>query len=153
MKVLLVEDQQEKSEDVLSLLGAIFKENVDVSVKQSLRSGLKELISSDDFQIVILDMSMPNYDPGPEDPVGGTPESFAGREFLAQMKLRDITTPVVVVTQYSTFAKGQIDLEDLDFFFRRSYPGFYKGSVYYSSADKTWKSQLESIVKELFDEL
>ena len=148
MNILLVEDQKEKSDDVTKFLEEYFDGQLDVTLCKSLRSGLKALFTNDSINIIILDMSMPNFDPGPDDPIGGTPESFAGREFLAQMDLRDINIPVIVVTQYSTFARGQIELDDLDAFFKVSYSGFYKGSVYYSSADDSWKEQLKNMLME-----
>jgi CheY-like chemotaxis protein len=150
MKILIVEDQKDKSDDITKFFETFFRVELEIHVKQSLRSGLKELLTINDFNLIVLDMSMPNFDPGPEDPIGGTPESFAGKEFLAQMDLREISTPVVVVTQYATFAKGQIELEELDFLFRHEYQNFYHGSVYYSSADKEWQKELERILMEIF---
>jgi len=150
MKILIVEDQKDKSDDITKFFDSFFIDKLEIHVKQSLRSGLKELLTIKDFDLIVLDMSMPNFDPGPEDPIGGTPESFAGKEFLAQMDLREISTPVVVVTQYATFVKGQIDLEELDFLFKHEYPNFYYGSVYYSSADKEWQKQLRQILVDIF---
>ena len=150
MKILIVEDQKDKSDDITKFFDSFFIDKLEIHVKQSLRSGLKELLTIKDFDLIVLDMSMPNFDPGPEDPIGGTPESFAGKEFLAQMDLREISTPVVVVTQYATFVKGQIDLEELDFLFKHEYQNFYYGSVYYSSADKEWQKQLRQILVDIF---
>lgn len=146
MKVLIVEDQQDKCDDIVNCLRSIFFNDMTVVNCQSLRSGLKELVLNGDFSLIILDMSMPNFDPSPDDPIGGTPESFAGSEFLAQMNLRGINIPVVVVTQYATFAKRTIELDDLDSTFKASYPKFYCGSVYYSSANDSWKNKLCELV-------
>ena len=149
MKILIVEDQQEKSDDIVRFLMENKPYELKVSIQQSLRSGLKDLIKNSDYDLIVLDMSMPNFDPSPDDPVGGTPESFAGKEFLSQMELREISIPVVVVTQYATFAKGQIALEELDTLFKLSHPSFYLGAVYYSSAEASWKEALQRIIKDL----
>ncbi|MDQ7727917.1 hypothetical protein [Halomonas sp. SpR8] len=146
MRILLVEDQKEKSDDVIIFLRNALEKSADINVRQSLRSGLKEIVCNGTYDLILLDMSMPNFDPGPDDPVGGTPESFAGREFLAQMDLRGIFTPVIIVTQYATFAKGQIELKELDSFFKAEYSSFYLGSIYYSSADKAWQKKLENLL-------
>lgn len=65
-----------------------------------------------DLDLILLDMSMPSFDLtdqfNSEDP-----ESFAGIEIMSQMKLRDINVPVLVVTQYKSFEKGSVTLEDL----------------------------------------
>lgn len=148
MKILIVEDQEEKSEDIVNF----FKHKIEhpkINIKRSLRSGLKEVITSDDYDIIILDMSMPNFDPSKGDPSGGTPESFAGKELLAQMDLRGILTPVIVVTQYATFSKGQIALEELDNLFKKSYSNFYLGAVFYSSVGSSWKIELQKLLNKL----
>lgn len=149
MNILIVEDQKEKSDDLISFF-LNYNDGIKIILSKSLRSGLRALFGKENIDLVVLDMSMPNFDPSPDDPVGGTPESFAGREFLAQMDLRDIDVPVVVVTQYATFARGKIELEELDAFFKMSYSGFYLGSVFYSSADESWKVHLKDILKEKF---
>lgn len=151
MKVLIIEDQKEKGEDIENYLREILDSKIDVEICQSLRSGLKALMVSEHVDLVLLDMSMPNYDPGPDDPVGGTPESFAGKELLAQMSLRKLFYPVIVITQYATFAKGKIELQDLDDFFISEYSSFYFGSVYYSSAERTWKEDMKKLLCKVFD--
>ncbi len=150
MKILIVEDQIEKSNEIKSFCSAFFEKIDSVVVCQSLRSGLRELISIK-YDLIFLDMSMPNFDPSSDDPLGGTPESFAGKEFLAQMKLRDINVPVVIITQYQTFEEGQVDLVSIDCFLKHEYKCFYLGAIYYSSADKEWEINLENLLVREFD--
>jgi len=149
MKILIVEDQEEKSDDLVTFFNSNYSQSPDICIKQSLRSGLRALTMQKDYDLVILDMSMPNFDPSADDPIGGTPESFAGKELLSQMELREISIPVVVVTQYATFSKGQISLDDLDLNFKHTYPGFYLGAVYYSSASESWKGKLRLLINDL----
>lgn len=150
MKILIVEDQAEKSKDIERFSRECFSNISTITVKQSLRSGLKEVILKKDYKLIFLDMSMPNFDPSPDDPLGGTPENFAGQEFLAQMKLRKIQTPVIIITQYQTFEEGQIDLNSIDNYLTNEYQDFYLGSVYYSSADKEWEGKLLDIIENKF---
>ncbi|MDX7859214.1 response regulator [Aeromonas caviae] len=145
MKILIVEDQIEKSKEIEQFCRAFFPNIENISVFQSLRSGLRALVSNT-YDLIFLDMSMPNFDPSSDDPLGGTPESFAGKEFLAQMKLRGEKIPVVIITQYQTFEEGQIDLTSIDSFLKSTYSGFYLGAIYYSSADKEWEVNLERLL-------
>uniref|UniRef100_UPI000D3528F4 response regulator n=1 Tax=Aeromonas sp. HMWF016 TaxID=2056852 RepID=UPI000D3528F4 len=145
MKILIVEDQIEKSKEIEQFCRAFFQKIENISVFQSLRSGLRALVSNT-YDLIFLDMSMPNFDPSSDDPLGGTPESFAGKEFLAQMKLRGEKIPVVIITQYQTFEEGQIDLTSIDSFLKSTYSGFYLGAIYYSSADKEWEVNLERLL-------
>ena len=147
MKILIIEDQNEKSQDIERFSRESFSNISNISIKQSLRGGLKEIFHNRDYDLIFLDMSMPNFDPSPDDPLGGTPESFAGQEFLAQMKLRNISIPVIIITQYQTFEEGQIDLGSIDGYLNSHYENFYLGAVYYSSADKEWERQLTKIIE------
>lgn len=149
MNILVVEDQEDKSDDIVLHLRDIVEERLSCTVRGSLRSGLKELVDFMDYDLIILDMSMPNFDPSVDDPVGGTPESFAGREFLFQMNVRKIFIPVVVVTQYSIFSRGAITLDDINSELNKKYGEFYLGAVYYSSSSNQWKSELKNIIRGL----
>ncbi|MFV7784957.1 hypothetical protein ACNPKB_12955 [Shewanella marisflavi] len=150
MRILIVEDQVEKSREIELFCESYFSIDIHVSVRQSLRSGLKELISNY-YDLIFLDMSMPNFEPSQDDPLGGTPESFAGKEFLAQMKLREINSPVILITQYQTFEEGQVDLISIDSYLKSVYPDFYIGAIYYSSADKEWETNLEALLDREID--
>lgn len=151
MKILIVEDQIEKAKELETLCIQYFKSSLDVTHSQSLRGGLREIVKTKDFNLILLDMSMPNFDPSPDDPLGGTPESFAGKEFLAQLKLRNINVPVIIVTQYHTFEEGLIELNSINSLLLEEFGNFYLGAVYYSSADKEWESKLTGILNEQFD--
>ncbi len=149
MKILIVEDQAEKVRDVISFLNNHLTKKPEYHTEESLHGGLKALLNDNSYDLIILDMSMPNFNPSPEDMMGGAPESFAGKELLSQMKLREINIPVLVLTQYATFAKGQVSLEELDENLMNSFQGFYLGAVYYSSADKNWTKSIEKLIKDL----
>lgn len=149
MKILIVEDQIEKSKEIELFCRSFFPIIESVAVFQSLRGGLRSLISNT-YDLIFLDMSMPNFDPSSDDPLGGTPESFAGKEFLAQMKLRGENIPVVIITQYQTFEEGQVDLHSIDSYLKETYADFYLGAIYYSSADKEWEVNLANLLNRAY---
>ncbi len=143
MKILLVEDQKDKQHKLVSFLEFEIGPNAEVFVEESLRGGLKYLLlNSDSIDLIILDMSMPNF--GPEDLSGVdySPESFAGKDLMEQMALRDITIPVIVVTQYSSFQEGSVSLSELSSTFSALFPDIYIGAVYYNAALDSWKDEL-----------
>lgn len=148
MKILVIEDQEDKSRDIEQFCEYFFNKIDFIHFKRSLRSGLKAALSDVKYDLIFLDMSMPNFDPSEDDPLGGTPESFAGNELLAQLKFRKVTIPVVIVTQYQTFNEGKVDLKSLNNELMKEYLGFYMGIVYYSSADKDWQANLKKILIE-----
>ncbi|MCT8987648.1 response regulator [Shewanella phaeophyticola] len=146
--ILIVEDQEEKSNKLYSFCTSKFIHKNRIDIEQSLRGGLKKVLLNKDYDLIFLDMSMPNFDPSSDDPLGGSPESFAGLEFVSQLKLRGIFIPVVVVTQYRTFEEGKIDLGSIDNHLTSEYGSYYLGSVYYSSADRDWEKPLLNTLKK-----
>ncbi|MCU8024176.1 response regulator [Shewanella sp. SM78] len=145
---LVVEDNYYKYEAISRLLNANF-ESPTIVHKESISSGLCELLSNSKFNFVILDMSMPIYDITQSDPDGGGAENFGGREFLEQMQLRGVEVPVVVLSQLNTFGKGvnKKNLPMLNVELLNCFSDFYKGAVFYSSANNDWMALLLNILK------
>ena len=112
MKILLIDDEHDKREKIRSQVELILGSRAIITERESLRGGLKAILTMNDLDLILLDMSMPSFDLtdqfSSEDP-----ESFAGIEIMSQMKLRDVNFPVLVVTQYKSFEKGSVSLEDL----------------------------------------
>lgn len=147
MNVLLVEDDEEKRVQLASFAKDVLKSNV-VEAK-SLNSGVKAL-SSDDFDLIILDMSMTTFDASPLDKNGGRPQPYGGREILSQMKRRNILTKAVVVTQYDIFGQGDqmTSLRELDEQLTTSFPENYIGSIFYKGLYADWQSLLLDLLKK-----
>ncbi|MBT3381704.1 MAG: response regulator [Lentisphaerae bacterium] len=142
MRVLLVEDQPEKREQIRSFVFEAMAPDAEILDATSLRMALRHTVDCARFDLILLDMSMPNFDGTPQDPLGRSPESFAGKEFLEQMRLRSIVAPVIVITQYSAFEGGTVTLDSLAKEFQNQYGDFYLGAVYYNSASDAWKQHL-----------
>jgi CheY-like chemotaxis protein len=147
MRILLVEDQLDKREKIKEFLNSNAPNSNVITDKESLRGALKELISNQSFDLILLDMSMPNFDPSINSPKDSSPESFAGKELIEQLKLRNITIPVIVITQYSSFEGGTVTLEILSNEISNTYGEHYYGLVYFNSATDTWKSQLKQMLE------
>lgn len=146
MKFLLIEDEAGKRSAICNHIQEVLGTEAEVFECESLRAGLKELVSDRLYDLILLDMSMPGFDVSLSDPLGGEPESFAGQEIMAQMKLRGIRTPTAVVTQYKAFAKGSIGLSDLVDRYKREYSDFFVGVIYYSTAAETWKREMADLI-------
>lgn len=138
MRILIVEDESSKFEQLSNVILTVFTENVTIISSESLLSAILNIAENDVYDLAILDMSMPNYDISDEEPTGGDSESFAGRELMFQMKLRSKLCPIIVVTQYQSFEKGLRDLNDLDREFKQEFPRHYLGCVYYNAAVDGW---------------
>jgi CheY-like chemotaxis protein len=145
-RILLIEDDSDKREKISSFVQSVVSYKIELIEAESLRSGWKAILRDGRFDLILLDMSMPGFDSETEKG-GGDPESFAGSEIMAQMSLRGIVIPVIVVTQYNTFDNGAVSLDELVKSFYASYPEFFIGYIYYNSALDSWKSELERFIQ------
>lgn len=147
MRILLVEDEEFKRSAISKELTDWLGESLELVQCGSLRGGLREVSSGKKFDLMLLDMSMPGFDEAEELTNLEEPESFAGKELLAQMTLRGILVPVVVVTQYRAFAKGTIDLDDLTHQCQSEFPKIFRRSIYYNTVVESWKRDLFEVIQ------
>lgn len=147
MRILIIEDEHDKREKIKKQVEVLIGTEAVIEERESLRGGLKAILSLRDLDLILLDMSMPSFDLtdefGSEDP-----ESFAGIEIMSQMKLREINVPVLVVTQYKSFEKGSVSLEDLIEKMTSEFKPFFKGTIYYDSLLEGWKKQLSDYLEK-----
>jgi len=151
MRILIVEDDADKARELRDFVSAFFSE-VCIDEVRSFNSALKALCNgSVEYKAMLLDMSMPNFEVGGDEPYGGQPENFAGRDLLMQMKMRRRSVPTIVVTMFDGFGEGEsrVSIDDLGAQMRDSFSDFYVGHVYYSQAEDAWKSDLSELLRGL----
>lgn len=151
MKLLLVEDDEDKAQSLIAYLQSVVA-TAQIDVARSLNAALRAVIQGrESYRLVILDMSMPGHDQTEDDPMGGVPESFAGRDLLAQMKLRAIVIPTIVVTMFDTHGKGEakMSLDQLGKSLAADYSPIFKGLVYYNSSQEGWREALQKNLRTL----
>ena len=145
-RILLVEDYEEKANNILAFLKQEFTD-YEVVQRTSYNSAQEEIFEhGDDYSLILLDMSMSTYDLS-TDASGGLPEPSAGQYILEGMFLRQIMTPVIVVTMYNDFGRKQLDAFDIDL--KKDYPQNYKSYVFYSSQRNDWKKHLKKQIKDI----
>ncbi len=147
MKILFIEDHPYKQGQVLGFLSEIYPEAI-VTTKNSYNSGLKELKENNRmYDLVLLDISMPNYDISAEES-GGDFLPLAGKLILKEMYLREIPTKAIVVTMHGSFEDGT-KMIDLDNHLKTEFSDNYVGYVYFSAVNTEWKKQLEILINKL----
>lgn len=146
MNILIVEDDSYKSEALVQFIESEFFD-VNIILRNSLSSGILEIMSDSDLDVILLDMSMPSYDVTPKDPSGGVPESFAGVDFLSHMDLMGLNIPVVVVTQFENFEDMHVNvlIEQLC----KEYKDIFMGWIYFKSTSSEWKYKLSEVIKRV----
>jgi len=145
LSILVIEDDGNKLTQLCAFLKEHFEE-VEVRTARSLQSGIRNVRQTVP-SLVLLDMTLPNFDATPDD-TGGQTHNFGGREFLKQLERFDIRVPVVVVTQFTTFGKGAltIGLDDLDRELTSLFSPNYSGCVYYHASIHRWKEELQRLI-------
>lgn len=148
IRILFIEDNKTKIKDVKAFL----KENytgISLSVKESFTSGLRELFTND-YEIVFLDMSLPTRE-GSQNNTLNNFEQLGGHKILSEMKRKEKFLPTILITMFRDFGVGQSfkDLNEIDVMCNNEFENFYKGVVYYSSREDSWKEKLNSYLKEI----
>lgn len=144
MKILVIEDHPYKLGQILGFLSENYPQ-ASIAVKNSYNSGLRELIlHGAEYKLLLLDISMPNYDISPEEN-GGDFLPFAGKLILKELYLREIPTKAVVVTMHGSFEDGT-KLSELDKSLLAEFSDNYTGYVYFSPISTEWKGQLANLI-------
>lgn len=150
MKLLLVEDEAPKQENLRQLLIAIVGPD-NVKLAKSVRSAI-DFLRSDTADLIILDMSLPTFDIGAEES-GGRPQGFGGIEVMRFLDRLKQDSPVIVVTAFEAFAEKNrtVDLEELAIQLRTQHSRNFRGLVYYNTVIGTWHAELTDAVNKVLE--
>ncbi|WP_446446751.1 hypothetical protein [Shewanella sp. 1180_01] len=150
IKFLIAEDQADKASDIVEIIQSRY---ADASFEYSVSyAGTAKKIKKNEFDIVILDMSMPNFDPK----LGEKPalKALAGRDIMTKMQYRKTFIPVIVVTQFDIFGRHSdaVSIDKLGVDLKKDFPDIFAGCVYYNTQSKSWEEELIKIINEFVDE-
>jgi len=145
-KILFVEDDDNKIEEILNYFEAVKNEFAPfiIEVKRSYQSGLNEILDGD-FDLILLDMSMHNFEKKLNEP-GGEFMQFAGEDILKEMIWNDVLTKTIIVTQYDII--GNRTLKELKEIWQERFGEVYVGTVFYSVNETNWKDELHLFLKQ-----
>ncbi|MBD5457192.1 MAG: hypothetical protein HDR27_01305 [Lachnospiraceae bacterium] len=135
MKVMIIEDDNNKLKAISDFLDQ--RSGIEHCYAQTWHSGVVALCSSN-FDLLLLDMSIPCYNGTPQDE--GRLLPLGGRDMLFYLRRNKISIPVIIITQYESF--GGTNLKELDLEFQTEFPQHYIGYVYYNITQDKWKDDL-----------
>lgn len=143
MKILFVEDEISKQKQIIAHLNNMFK-NYQVSVEKSLMSGINR-IHKENFDLVLLDMSLPLYDLCEDVYEINEFEAFAGIDLLEELNRIQFLGKVIVITAFDVIedSEKKLNLQQLDEQMKRDYFNIYIGSIHYNSSSLEWKKELD----------
>lgn len=145
MRILVIEDEENKATHILSLLNNI-AEKPEVDLAKSYMSALIQL-KKRNYDIVILDMSLPLND---NNYVQEDFNTFAGLEILDELKRKQRTERVIVFTAFDILGENEkrISLSELDERMQMTYSGNYVGCVHYNALSLEWQAEIINKIKE-----
>ncbi len=149
MKIAIIDDSMYKIDQIKDCLSKIFPEPT-MLIARSFQTGLS-LMQSSAVDLLILDMTLPNYERDDGAPEGDV-RVFGGRELLEELSFYDIHCKVIVVTQFDRFGEGSeaIEFSHLLKVMQKESPDRVLGGLYYSSIDNRWRGKLRTLVGNKF---
>ena len=146
MNLLLIEDDQHKSKQIIGFLNENFK-STSIVLRKSYQSGLKEILTNS-FDLVLLDMQLPNFDIKPGED-GYKFRKLAGVDILKELTRKKKQCKVIVITQFETFGEGEfyINLSNLKQMLKSDFSELYIDTVFYSPDNSLWQKELTILIK------
>lgn len=148
MKVVVVEDSPIKAQAVLDLLSRT-PTVCEVALERSYQGALRR-IQADPPDLIILDMTLPNFDVQPGVRTG-KPRPLGGYDILRKLQRKSVSTAVVILTQYESFDSGEetLTLEDLNRKCQVEFPSIYRTTIYFSPSNTRWSDELSATLQIL----
>lgn len=142
MRILIIEDDPIKLKSLSDFLKTEYT-RAEILDRMSYQSGLK-LILRENFDIILLDMQLPNYDIKPGED-GYKHRPMAGRDILREIKRKRMPAKVIIITQYDTFGENgrTSSLEEWDKSFSDDFKDIYLEIIFYKPGSTAWKTLLK----------
>lgn len=155
MRILIVEDDEPKSREMKQYLSSlpVFKTALIVN-RMSYQTGMEEIMTHPP-DLLLLDMSIPNYDISSDDQKGGRPRPFGGRDILREVHRKHLPSKVIIVTQFAVLKdtdREEKTLEELKTTFEKDFPSHFLGTVFYRHAENSWQKPLNSLLEKFLAE-
>jgi CheY-like chemotaxis protein len=140
-KILLVEDDEKKIDDIVRYFETTHPD-LDLTIKKSYKSGLREIIVNS-YDLVLIDMSLPTWDSMDLEPVGSF-ENFGGYNIMKEMERKKIKTKALLITMFDEFGQSDtsITVNQINEVLNQQFSDFYLGYVFYNSRENDWQINL-----------
>lgn len=147
IKTILIEDDPKKIEDIKEFISTVLKCEQFV-VKESYQSGIKAILESN-FDLLLLDMSIPTFDKSPTES-GGHYEKFGGYKVLREIVRKKRPVKTILITMFDDFGESDlsITLQQINDSLKQEFEDLFLGSVFYHARENKWKEDLLNIIRE-----
>ena len=146
MKILLVEDEVHKRDEMIQCVQEVF--GVPPEMVDGVRSAVLMVIEAD-FDIIILDMALPTFGESSIDNMTGHDQAQGGIEVLRALKFKGKYSKIIIVTQYPDFYIGstKVKLKDASKIINDKYNQQVLAGVLYKYKSKATLQKIKSILR------
>ena len=144
MRILLVEDDKHKMNDIITYLDT-FKKKIDVETASSVESGVQSAVDNP-YDLILLDMTIPNFDIT-EKSDGGKSYKNGGEIVVKELLDEEVDFRCAIITQYETFNNETID--QISQRISKLCQDNYFGYVKYSTDNDAWKGKLKELIEHV----
>ncbi|MNE71914.1 hypothetical protein D3C80_1678220 [compost metagenome] len=97
-------------------------------------------------------MTIPLWEKGGND-LSGNYEQFGGEKVLREMNRKKLFLPTILFTMFDVFPtkRGTITFNEIDSMFKKNFPNFYLGAVFYTSNQENWKIELSKLIDRNYE--
>lgn len=146
MKILLVEDEVHKRDEIIRCVKEVF--SLEPDVVDGVNGAVLKVISTN-FDLIILDMALSTFGESADDNIKGHDQAQGGIEVLRALKASKKKTKVLIVTQYPDFYIGgtKVKLKNSPKLIGEKYDQQVIGAVLYTYKSKTTLQKIVSIMR------
>ncbi|WP_445354651.1 response regulator transcription factor [Microbulbifer sp. EKSA008] len=149
MVVYVIEDSEVKVDALKFFLDSEF-EIESVLAFESYQSGMKA-IQVEKPDLLILDMTIPNFDRGPGRREGKL-RPLGGYEIMRKLMLRGVLCKAIVFTQLETFDEGesQKTFSEVMEMCKNDCEDVFMGGVHFNQSGDEWKFEMKRLINSAF---
>jgi CheY-like chemotaxis protein len=143
-KILLVEDDEFKRQKIQDFLSSEkWCESLTIAV--SVSGAINEL-DEKIFDVILLDMAIPNLDDGADGAQG-----LGGLAVFRYVQMISKHTSVIVVTQFETLKEGStvVDISTLENLLKSEFKNQFRGLARYLTDTDAWKKNISEMIEKL----
>lgn len=152
MNILVIEDNEHKRNKVCNFIKSL-SFDVNLNEAASFNSGVKA-VAKYDLDLIILDMSLPTHDKSATES-GGRFRVYGGKDIIKKMIRKNIATPFVILTQYSSFGEGESkkNIRDLSNELDSLFDNQHISTIHYETSSSLWKEKLQQVINDQYDKI
>lgn len=146
MKILLVEDEVHKRDELIHCVNEVY--GLSPRVVDGVSAAVLTVMA-EDFDLILLDMALSTFGDSAIDKMKGHDQAQGGIEVLRALKLAKKKTKIMIVTQYPDFYIGgtKVKLKDSPKVIEGKYQQLVVGAVLYNYKSKTTLQKIVSILR------